>query len=219
MNAFPVPQFSSLPSKPLILALCVGFGLCALALAGDSWASVLQFERRGIEAGDYYRLISGHFVHLGWVHALLNALALAAIGWVFAESFTIRTWLITVFCCCAFISWGLLTLTDITWYRGFSGVLHGLYVVGAMTSGSILFWRLPLMAGLGCKLVFDLYWGDQGSTAALIGGNVIEAAHWLGALAGAVIALGLLVLKPKVNSRARTRLRPAPDNDQSHRSV
>ena len=209
-------KFSTLPANPLILAFLVGFGMCALAWAGDSWASALQFESRGIEAGDYYRLMSGHFVHLGWVHALLNAVALMTIGWVFAESFTVRTWLTTVLICCAFISWGLLTLTDISWYRGFSGVLHGLFVVGALTSGSLLFWRVPLMSGLLCKLVFDLYWGDgdQGSTVALIGGNVVEAAHWLGALAGGVIALGLVVLKPKAISETRALFRPSPGNEQ-----
>jgi membrane associated rhomboid family serine protease len=51
-------------------------GACALlllpVLAGDAGRAALRYDRVGLADGQLWRLLTGHFVHLGLEHAALN---------------------------------------------------------------------------------------------------------------------------------------------------
>ena len=55
--------------------LCL-LGLSALALLAmllpPEWQNLLEYQRRAIGEGELWRLFSGHLVHLGWEHLLMN---------------------------------------------------------------------------------------------------------------------------------------------------
>lgn len=172
-------------------SVLLAFGMVLLSCLPAELSSLLQFEKDLFREGEYYRLLTGHFVHLGWIHALLNSAALIMIVWIFPRSFTIRAGLGAIVFCALYISFGLLALTEVAWYRGFSGILHGLFVVGVLRAEQDIRWRLALMLGLLGKLVYELCAGPDSFTAALIGGAVIESAHWLGAIGGVIVALTL----------------------------
>ena len=52
--------------------------LCLLlTMAGPQLSPILRYDRAAVAAGEWWRLFSGNFVHLGYWHLLLNVLSLA----------------------------------------------------------------------------------------------------------------------------------------------
>src|SRR5215831_9945936 len=72
-------------------------GACMLLLlpelAGDAGREALRYERAGLAAGQLWRLVTGHFVHLSLEHAALNSLGLVLMWALFARDYTPRQWL------------------------------------------------------------------------------------------------------------------------------
>ncbi len=55
--------------------------LAALLAAAFLWpASALEWSREGIPGGEYWRLLTGHWTHLGLNHLLLNLAGLLVTG-------------------------------------------------------------------------------------------------------------------------------------------
>jgi len=106
--------------------------LMALAASGQSGRQLLQYERLELADYQYWRLLSAHFVHLGWQHALLNTLGLVLLWGLFARDFTPRRWLWIIALSMGMIDAGLWFLRPaVQWYLGASGVLHGVLAAGA----------------------------------------------------------------------------------------
>jgi len=96
---------------------------------------LLRFDRSAIVAGEWWRLVTGNLVHLGWVHFALNAAGLL-LGWLlFSRYLRLRTWGVALLWCCTAVGGGLLLFSPSTsWYDGLSGALHGLFAIGALRS-------------------------------------------------------------------------------------
>ena len=175
--------------------------LLALLISGTQSLAVnhaLRFEREAVLNGEVLRTLTGHLVHLGFNHALINAAACVVLGWLFPHAMGFREWLITLLGSALAISIGLTWLVPVDWYVGFSGVLHGLFVVYVLLGEMRWTWRLGLLAGLTVKLLYEVFWGASPATEAFIGGNVIENAHWLGAVSGGLLAMGFTVHRRRV---------------------
>ncbi len=162
-----------------------------LELGGNELRAALRYERSLIADGEVWRLITGHFVHLGWSHMLMNAASLAVMLWVFADN-TARDgalrlwWSPTVIIALAVSLLFLLLVPKLHWYVGFSGVLHGLIVI-ALWRGkpfwpSINWWLL--VVAVSAKLLYEAVFGAMPGSADLAGGPVATAAHLAGAVAG-----------------------------------
>lgn len=157
-------------------------------------AAVLEWSRTGIVDGEYWRLVTGHWVHLGTSHLLLNLAGLLVTGLLFMRHPPLAWWMGYLILSPLFISAGLLLATpELAWYRGFSGCLHGLLVFTALSNlKSDTRWSLIVLAFIAVKLAFENVLYPAVGENPLIGGTVITEAHWLGALAG--LAAGLLLL-------------------------
>ncbi len=176
----------------LLLVICFG-GVLLLGMLGDDVAQWLRYERDGILSGEVYRMISGHLVHLGRRHALLNVAAAALVWGAYREAMPLRHWLLCVPAIGCFAS-ALLLLSDVQWYVGLSGVLHGVVLLAALRT-----WKKTPLAGgivvgaLALKIGLEMRFGATAATEALVGGPVVVEAHLCGALAGlSVWALCLL---------------------------
>ena len=167
-------------------------GVCALVLplvaGGDGARALLRYDRSGLAAGQWWRLLSGHLVHLGLEHALLNLAGVWLMWALFRNDWSARRWLLIVLCAIAAIDAGLWMLSStVEWYVGSSGVLHGVLTAG------IVAWirdRRPEGWVLAVLLAGKLAWEQvHGALPLTAGGVVITQAHLYGVVGGLAVAL------------------------------
>ena len=74
-----------------LLAACAV--LLLPVLAGDAGREALRYDRTALAAGQEWRLLTAHFVHLDFDHAALNSLGLVLMWALFARDYRPRQWL------------------------------------------------------------------------------------------------------------------------------
>jgi len=160
-----------------------------LAITGDWGRELLRYDRVAISDGELWRLLSGHIVHLGWPHFLLNGVGLLLISYLVASRFTTLQWLIIALVAVAGIDIGFwIWQPQLIWYVGLSGLLHGFLAAGAadgIRTGQIDYWLIA--AFLLIKLSYEQLVGPLPGSEGTTGGNVVVAAHLYGAIGGAVV--------------------------------
>jgi rhomboid family GlyGly-CTERM serine protease len=181
----------------LVLAPCL---LLGTGFGGERGRRLLRYDRLQIAAGQWWRLLSGHLVHLDLRHAALNALGAMLMWALFARDYTGRQWLLILLASVAAIDLGFwLGDPGLEWYVGSSGVLHGVMAAGTLAHLSR---REPdgwILLGF---LVLKLFW-EQGHGALPFNGSaaaVVVDAHLYGALGGALGALGARAMRARVES-------------------
>lgn len=202
MTPVATPRDAGRPSSPFGDARSLGVLLVAMALLlaaepfGDAARLALRYERTGLMQGEWWRLVTAHFVHLDLKHAVMNALGLALLWALFVREYPAAKWLAIVLASIVAIGAGLWYLSPgIEWYVGASGVLHGLMAAGTLAlirRGERLGWALGLM--LVAKLAFEAWRGPMPFSAEL---QVVTVAHLYGAIGGFAAALSL---RPRTDS-------------------
>jgi rhomboid family GlyGly-CTERM serine protease len=169
--------------------------LLLLTLTGEGGRQLLRYDRSALAAGEAWRLVTAHLVHLGLRHALLNCLGLALMWALFARDYSARQWLLIVAASMAAIDAGLwLCDSTVEWYVGSSGVLHGIMAAGTLAQlrrGEPTGW-VPL-AFLALKLSYEHWVGGL----PLSGSAVVVDAHLFGVAGGGAAAA---FLKPQTGS-------------------
>jgi len=165
--------------------------LAAMALAaealGETGRLSFRYARSAIADGEAWRLVTGHLVHLGWSHFLMNLLALAAIWALVGRHLAALRWWAVLGIVVAGIDAGFWWLEPrLEWYVGLSGVLHGLLVAGLAAAPRDARGEALLLLGLvAAKLAWEQVFGALPGSAAAAGGPVVVEAHLYGAIAGA----------------------------------
>lgn len=180
---------SSVAAYPFPL-LMAGIML-ALAVAGSPARALLSFDRRAIEAGQVWRLLTGHWVHLGYYHCALNLLGLTALVVLCPAPLRFAEWTRRVMFLSLGVTLGLyMGVPDLHRYVGMSGVLHGLIVLGlvpmARRGDRIAIACLLFVLG---KIAWECFAGAPLSDARSIGGRVVTEAHLFGTLCGLLYGL------------------------------
>lgn len=162
----------------------------ALMLSGASARESLRFDRAGIAAGDVWRLLTGHFVHLGVSHTLLNLAGLVLVWILVGRAYSWRQWLWVMAGSMAAIDLGLwLGSPQLAWYVGLSGLLHGMLAAGIVAGlahrNSEALILAVVVAG---KLAWEQFAGPLPGSEATSGGAVIVDAHLYGVIGGALVA-------------------------------
>lgn len=158
---------------------------------------LLRFDRGGIANGEAWRLLSGHAVHLGISHWLLNIAGLGLVWYLVGDAFDWRRWLIVVASGIAAIDAGLWMLNpSLNWYVGLSGLLHGLLVAGIVgTWHRRRFEAAILGAIVTAKLGYEQLAGPLPGSELTSGGAVVVDAHLYGAIGGLVAGAALISLR------------------------
>lgn len=172
----------SIPAALLIVA-------CALQLAKSQ--DVMRYDRSLIASGEWWRLLTGNLVHLGWHHFFLDGAGVVLLWLLFGAVYRQWQWGVIVVASMLGVGAGLYLFDPgLLWYVGLSGMLHGIYAAGVvgMTRRERRF-SLLLALLLAGKLAWEQWHGAAAATVALIGGAVIVDAHLYGALAGLLAGL------------------------------
>lgn len=152
----------------------------------------LWYQRDAVSAGEYWRLLTGNLVHLGWRHLALNIGALLLGIWVFYPARSPVGWILAQLVCSVSSGLGLYLLSpDVSWCVGMSGALHGLLIIGALDwirQGDRVGWVL-LMIWI-TKLAWEQINGAVPLSTETIGAPVIIDAHLWGAAGGFLFAAG-----------------------------
>ena len=85
-----------------------------------------------IADGEYWRLLSGHFAHLGYPHLALNLAGLILVWLLVGRLYSTWRWLLVAAFSIVVMDAGFWFVdSDMRWYVGLSGLLHGLLLAGA----------------------------------------------------------------------------------------
>lgn len=178
-------QFHS--SHLLWLALFI----VSFILQAFDWVDSWRFQRHLVERGEIWLLFSGHIVHLNWSHWLLNMAGLAIVAFFFSAHASIKQWLAVILVSICVISTGLWWwMLDVRAYVGLSGVLHGLFLYGALRE--VRFYPVSgyvLVTVLIAKLTWEFFNGALPGSEDMAGGRVLTEAHLLGAIGGILVWL------------------------------
>lgn len=161
-----------------------------LGLGGDPVRNALRYDRIAILDGQWWRLVTGHLVHLGRYHLLLNELGLLVLVMLCPQPLPAREWMLRLLFLCIGLSLGLLVFAPaLHRYVGLSGVIHGLFLLGLLPQvrQRDVIAALALAYLLG-KLVWEQWTGVPVSDEAAIGGRVATESHLLGVVAAGVYA-------------------------------
>ena len=103
--------------QPHIFPLIIAFITIFIALTGSEAQQTLRYERAGIFAGEIWRLFTAHFVHLGWVHVLMNLAALGLIWGLACRTLRVSAWLVISLASMLSVSVGLMIFNPmLEWY-------------------------------------------------------------------------------------------------------
>ncbi|NYH98414.1 rhombosortase [Cupriavidus plantarum] len=138
--------------------------------------------------GEWWRVVTAMWVHLGWKHWLTDVAACSGLLLLIAREARPRELLAVLTICGVATQVAMLQMPSIGWYGGLSGALHGVALWGGL--------RLLQAAGLSrvigvamCVAVLVKVWAEQSWLAAIVfdpswGFGVVRTAHAAGAVAG-----------------------------------
>ncbi|NLA33451.1 MAG: rhomboid family intramembrane serine protease [Tenericutes bacterium] len=189
------------PKKPYITYALIIFNILIYLLMilfnrYDEIISVFATWRIGFIAGEYYRIITGVFLHGGVIHLLFNSYALYVVGGQI-ESFYGKSKFLIIYIGSAIMA-SLLSMTLGTYASvGSSGAIFGLM-------GSLLYFGYYYRLYLGTVIksqilpliIFNLIFG-------FITPGIDNAAH-IGGLIGGILVSSILGVKNKESKNDRT---------------
>jgi rhomboid family GlyGly-CTERM serine protease len=192
-------RFLQLDGAGLIVLSAICVSVLLFEASDESLRVLLRYDRQGLEHGELWRLVTGHLVHLGWQHALLNLAGLGLMWALFFGDYSPRQWLLVLVAAALAIDAGFWFLEpQLAWYVGLSGALHGVMSAGTVAHLKRRDWDAwILLAFVLGKLAWEQTQGAlplSGTEGRL---HVVVDAHLYGAFGGFAIALWL-----------RPRLRP-----------
>lgn len=192
MEASSPPTTHRFPAAGPALGLALVAALLAAVSSIDPrWHAALDYRRDAVAAGELWRLVTAHVMHLSIEHAVLDIAALLLVAWIFSEELDGRLQASAGAVGLAMID-ATLWVAQVDRYVGLSGVLHAWFATGATcwllaarsdpARASKRAWGAALTIGLAAKLVLE-----QQHRAFWLGGasfEVVTSAHRAGAMAG-----------------------------------
>jgi len=187
-------RLGALPTLAWLVPGSVVLIALTLLFTGETGREWLRFERSGIAAGELWRLLTGHLVHLGVSHTVLNLAGLVLVWFLVGRAFDWKQWLWVMAGSIGAIDLGLwFGAPSLEWYVGLSGLLHGMLGAGivagiAARSGEALILAV-VVAG---KLAWEQFAGPLPGSETTSGGAVIVDAHLYGVIGGTLVAAMLI---------------------------
>lgn len=182
---------------PALLYWLGGFVLLllGLGLAGELVNPWLRYDREAIAAGQVWRLVSCHLVHLNLWHLGMNLAGFLLCCYFFVDVYDRRQFLLWLGLTAPGVGLAIYFIDHAPgYYVGLSGLLHGWLVLALVTG----FRTHPWLHGgvlliIAARLLWEQLPGyDRGYLRHLIDGDVYVNGHLYGALGGLIIAMALV---------------------------
>jgi rhomboid family GlyGly-CTERM serine protease len=159
-------------------------------LFNDKVDSLFVYQYQLISQGELWRAFTGHFFHTNGIHLLLNLAALILLWALHGHFYTLKNYSLLFITSALICSAGLFYFSpEIHQYVGLSGVLHGIFVFGALMdirhkdkTGYLLF------IGVWLKIAHEQFYGASEQVSTLIDANVAIDAHLWGAIGGLIFS-------------------------------
>lgn len=176
---------------------------CFMILGCAIFFGILQFFQQqfvyqyDVLFSQPWRIWTGHWVHVGWIHYLLNILAFACLPFLFPN---IRQGYLIVL---LIILPPLLSIIfyfiypNIFAYAGLSGILHGLFIfcaIVSLTEKKERYFSSIILLLILIKIIWEYFFGSF-QTAQLIGSPVLTQAHLWGAVLGTLSAILCIIFR------------------------
>ena len=179
--------------------------LAACVLLGPwSTASMEYFglEREALAEHQYWRLWTGHFVHLSWSHLLLNAAGLISLQQLFGNELQECRWLsgaalITLFMSLSWFFSGVESWLGLPIYDfvvGMSGLLHGLFAVAAclaLRNDPVL--GVGVLLALTFKSAAEIFMKPSDTVVRLIDMPIAVDMHLYGIVGGMAVGIFMIL--------------------------
>ncbi|MFB1016302.1 MAG: rhombosortase [Alteromonadaceae bacterium] len=177
----------------LVVLICLISSLAFIFDKQVSWLFI--YNRDLISQGEVWRIFTGHFLHTNGYHLLLNLSAIHLLWALHGQFYQYVSYTFLFIITALTTSVGLYIFsTDLHQYVGLSGVLHGVFIFGALMdiknkdkTGYLLF------IGVWLKIADEQYSGASQDVAELIGANIAIDAHLWGAIGGLLFSLSYLL--------------------------
>ena len=146
----------------------------------------LAYRRELIIDGQWYRLLTGNLLHTNLWHLVMNLAGFWVIVLLYQQHFNGKS--LTILTLVLGLMQGLALLAffpSTQGYVGLSGLLHGVFVYGAIldiTKGIKSGYLLTL--GVVLKVLYEQTYGASDEVTALIGATVATEAHLIGVVSG-----------------------------------
>lgn len=159
--------------------------------------TLLRYQSIGTIEQEYWRWLTGHWVHLSWGHLWMNWLALLIIFVSFNDLYSARDWLMLALSMPLLISLQFIFFAEqLVWYVGLSGWLHGLIMICMLQDAKLpKAVRVIFIILLTIKLLWEQVYGALPGSAELAGGNVVVDAHLFGAISGVLVHIAYVLVK------------------------
>ena len=190
----------------VISLICIG--LFAAELPSSAFLAIdqnLAYQYDAIAHGQVWRLMSGNLLHTNIWHLLMNLAGFWVIIFLYDIHFKRNpgNLMLLFVSLCLLEGIGLyLFYPNLKAYVGLSGLLHGLFVFGAIMdirkgyrSGYLLF------IGVILKVAYEQYFGASDSITHLINARVATESHLVGLVSGIICAIfwSMVVKRLKYN--------------------
>ncbi len=161
--------------------------------AGASGRAWFRYDRTSVADGEWWRLLTGHLVHLNPAHLALNLAGLVLV-WLLAGnrlSTVAWAWVIAISIACMDLAFWFLD-PGLSWYVGMSGLLHGLLLAGVVAGfKSAPVESVVLGLAVVLKITYEQFAGPLPGSEASAGGPVVVNAHLYGAIGGVLAGAAL----------------------------
>ncbi|UJF19760.1 rhombosortase [Vibrio sp. SS-MA-C1-2] len=180
---------------PLIITTLL-IALTSILAQYTALYNVLIWQRSAIYQGEWWRIITGNMVHTNGWHLIMNLAGLFLLVILFQRYLTAKRLLLLLLYFSTVIG-SLLLITQLNWYVGLSGMLHGLFFwgIGLDIKNKLKGGWLFLIAGI-FKVVWEQIYGGSSYSSELINAQVATQAHFAG-MAAAFFLLLFTRLKEK----------------------
>jgi rhomboid family GlyGly-CTERM serine protease len=195
----------TLPWRTLFLGAGAIAAYLILGAAPEAWV----FDRAAIVQGEWWRLITGHWVHSDLVHASWDIAALLLLGTLFEARLQWRLPLALLVATVGVDAWLWWGDPALQYYCGLSGILNSLLIVGLLQLWRDLRHPLIMFTGAGAvvKIIVEINAGQALLTQTAW--PSVPMVHAVGFLCGLVLAWGIWLLNAQISPLRSTRAQVA----------